>query len=262
MNVYIQYAKKCFKRNMVYRFDYIMGVISTIMQIYIYISIWKSLYQGKEEMYGITFQAVATSFIISLAISNAFAIDDSIVYRKIKKGDITNELLKPVSFGGLILAENIGRILFRMIVNLLPALAISTLYIKILLPCSVINFILFIISIVFGFLILYGISYIVSLAAFWIINIWSISTIKNVFVSVLSGTMIPLWFMPQWALNIIRFTPFDSIYFIPMKIYLGQVNSYNMLQCFAKQGLWIIVLYILGSLLWNKAIEKLVVQGG
>lgn len=262
MNVYYQYAKKCFQKNMVYRFDYIMGVISTLMQIFIYVSIWKALYQGKEELYGITIQMVITSFIISLAISNAFNIDDFIVYRKINKGEITNELLKPVNFSGLLMAENIGDVSFKLLVNLIPAVIIASLYIEILPPVSIINFIFFIISVILGFLVLYGISYIVSITSFWVINVWSISTIKNVFVSVLSGTMIPLWFMPQWALNIIRFTPFDSIYFIPIKIYLGQVNSLEIIRCFGKQFSWIAILYTFGAVLWKKAIKKLVIQGG
>jgi len=262
MEVYIQYAKKCFQRNLVYKFDYIIGIIKTLMQIFIYVSIWKALYQGNVEMYGISFGMVTTSFIISLAISNTFSIDDSIVYRKIKKGEITNELLKPVSFNGLLMAENIGNVFFRIVVNLFPSIIIASLYVKILPPASVVNFILFIFSIIFGFLVLYGISYIVSITSFWVINVWSISTIKNVFVSVLSGIMIPLWFMPQWAINIIKFTPFDSIYFIPMQIYLGQVNSDNIIQCFAKQSLWIAILYFLGSKLWSVAIKRLEIQGG
>lgn len=262
MRAYIQYAKCCFKKNLVYRFDYILGILSTLMKIFIYISIWKALYKDNTDIDGITFSMVCTSFILSLAISRAFAIDDFIIYRKVQKGEITNELLRPVSFRGLLLAENLGNIFFNIIVNFCPAVIISSFFVEILPPFSMINFLIFLLSILLGFFVLYEISYIVSVSSFWIINVWSISTIKNVFISVLSGTMIPLWFMPESVMKIIKFTPFDAIYFVPINIYLGKVSMMNIGILLVKQLVWISILQIIGGWIWSRAVKKLVVQGG
>lgn len=262
MRAYIQYAKCCFKKNLVYKSDYLLGILSTLMSIFIYVSIWKALYKGNTDIDGISFSVVCTSFILSLAISRAFYIDDFIIYRKIQKGEITNELLRPVSFRGLLLAENLGNICFKLIANFAPAVIISSIFVEILPPFSVINFLIFLLSVIFGFFVLYEMSYIVSVSSFWIINVWSISTIKNVFISVLSGTMIPLWFMPETVLNIIKFTPFDSIYFVPINIYLGKVSMMNIGILLVKQLVWISILRIIGGWIWKRAVKRLVVQGG
>ena len=87
-------------------------------------------------------------------------------------------------------------------------------------------------------------------------------TIKNVFVNVLSGSMIPLWFMPDWVQGIIRVTPFPLIYFEPVKIYLGQMTGEDIWLSFLRQIFWIVVLALTGEVIWRQGIRKLVIQGG
>ena len=86
--------------------------------------------------------------------------------------------------------------------------------------------------------------------------------IKDVFVNILSGKMIPLWFMPIWMMSVLKYTPFASIYFTPVQIYLGQLSAYEMLSKCLVQIVWIIVIFLIGNVLWNKGQKKLVVQGG
>ena len=100
------------------------------------------------------------------------------------------------------------------------------------------------------------------MSAFWFVNVWSITTIKNVFINVLSGSMIPLWFMPGWMSGVLRFTPFSSIYFTPVQIYLGQLNNWEIAEKCAVQLVWIVLIYLVGDMLWRKGQRKLVVQGG
>ena len=91
---------------------------------------------------------------------------------------------------------------------------------------------------------------------------WSLITIKNVFLNVLSGSMIPLWFMPEWMTPVLSALPFSSIYFTPVQIYLGQLTAQEILTKFLVQLAWIVVLYLCGNIFWEKGKKKLVVQGG
>ncbi|HAP44435.1 MAG: hypothetical protein A2004_09435 [Spirochaetes bacterium GWC1_61_12] len=205
----------------------------------------------------------ATGFFNNLlGLSNAFWLDDFIMMRKIRSGDIATELLKPVSFGGLVLAENAGTIAFRLLANFLPALLVSLLYIRILPPSSALNLLLAVASAGLGFLILFGISYLVSLASFWVVNVWSISTIKNVFINVFSGLLIPMWFMPEPVLRVIRWTPLVSIYHFPISLYLGAFESAVVWRGFGLQLFWALIIFSAGAGLWRKAVKRLVVQGG
>jgi len=262
MKVFLAYVKVSFLNNSAYRVECLLGILNTCLQIFISCAIWRVLYADQSNINGISFPMIATNFIIALGLFNAFTINDFAVQSKIWDGTITSEFLKPIEYRVAIFATNLGDILFKLLTNFLPALLLSIIFIGILPPVSTINLLLFFMSIVLGFLILWFISAIIQVSAFWIINVWSVSTIKNVIVSVFSGMLLPLWFMPESIRNILQFTPFDSIYFIPIDIYLGQINIANVWSYFLRQLIWIVVLYFIGKAMWELGKKRLIVQGG
>ena len=89
-----------------------------------------------------------------------------------------------------------------------------------------------------------------------------ISTIKDVFINVLAGTILPVWYLPEAIQNIIKYTPFAAIYITPLKIYLNQMGTKQQIEALLMQLIWIIILALFGNLLWHMGKKKLVVQGG
>lgn len=262
MRAYIEIAKKSFSNNMAFRADFFLGLLNTMIMIFVNVAIWTALYGGKSEVNGITFSMVVTNFVIGLSISNALSVNDFMIAGKVHGGDISTDLLRPLNINMVMMAETVGNNLFRLIARFIPSLLVSLIFFRILPPVSPIGLILMIAAVVLGFLILYYIGYIISVLSFWFVNIWSFATIKNVFVGVLSGTMLPLWFMPDWVGVFIKYTPFDVIYFAPIRIYLGEISANDVLPVYIKQCAWILILMIVGQVLWSKGIKKLVVVGG
>lgn len=262
MRAYIEFARKKFINNMVYKVDCIMGIINTLILFITFYCIYKALYGSNSEVDGITFSMVSTNFILSLGLSHAFSFDDEFLQNKLREGAIVNEFIKPVNFIFRMLAENLGDSIFKVCFNFFPTLILVICFIKLEKPAGVVEFILFLVSIVFGYLILWNLNVIVQMCAFWIFNNWGIAIIKNLLVNVLSGAMLPLWFMPEYVMRIIEYTPFDSIYFTPIKIFLGQMSGNEIVYNFGRQFIWIIILYLIGDALWKKGQRKLIVQGG
>ncbi|MGN0603874.1 MAG: ABC transporter permease [Oscillospiraceae bacterium] len=259
---YIAYAKKCFLGRSAYRFDHLMGILSTCLQFFIFCEIYKALYGGSSEIDGITMSMVTTNFVLAMGLGTVFSPDDYFLPNKMWDGSISTELLRPISFKGRMIAENLGNALFSLIFHFVPVLIIAALTVGVSAPASPVMFLLFLLSAVLGFGVLWTISFAVQMTAFWLINIWSLLTIKNVFVNVLSGSMIPLWFMPEWMKGVLNFTPFSSIYFTPVQIYLGQLSYGEIALKCAVQLVWIAVIFLIGDILWKKGQQKLVVQGG
>lgn len=262
MRAYYEIMKKSFINNMAFRADFFLGILNTMIMIFVNVAIWTALYNGKTEVNGITFSMVVTNFVIGLSLSNALNVNDFMISNKVHSGDISTDLLKPISVNMAMMSETIGANMFRLITRFIPSLLFSLIFFRILPPASGLNLFLMIISVIFGFLILYFIGYIISVLSFWFVNIWSFSTIKNVLIGVLSGTMLPLWFMPDWVVELIKYTPFDVIYFVPVQIYLGQIAIRSVFLVYIKQLIWISILFFTGRLLWYKGIKKLVVVGG
>lgn len=262
LNPYLAYAKKNFLKQGAYRFNHLMSILSTCLQIFIYWEIYRSLYGTNTDVDGITFGMVTTNFVLSLGLSAGFYIDDFYLPSKIMDGSLATELLRPISFRGRMLAENLGNAVFNMLFRFTPACVIAVFMVGISPPKNIMRFVLFIGSAILGYGVLWVISFAVQMIAFWLINIWSIVTIKNVFINVLSGSLIPIWFMPEWMQGIIKCTPFSSIYFTPIQIYLGQLSNAEIIKKCLVQGMWIILLYGLGSVLWKLGQRKIVIQGG
>ena len=157
-----------------------------------------------------------------MCLDAVFFVDDYYLPSRIQSGSIATELLLPVSVHGRMLANNLGNALFQLIFHFVPAVAVSVLVIGIAAPAEPLALLLFLLSALLGYGVLWTISFVAQMFSFWLINIWSIVTIKNSLIKVLFGSMIPLWFMPDRVQGVIRFTPFSSIYFVPVQIYLGQ----------------------------------------
>ena len=71
-----------------------------------------------------------------------------------------------------------------------------------------------------------------------------------------------MWFMPQALKKIIALTPFESIYFTPVQIYLGELSGMEVLNKMGIQLIWIGILGCIAAFFWKKGVKKLVVQGG
>ncbi|MBQ7955757.1 MAG: ABC-2 family transporter protein [Lachnospiraceae bacterium] len=259
---YMAYFKKSFLNRSAYRFDHIMSIFSNCLRMFIFWEIYKALYGGRQEIDGVTMSMVTTNFVLSMGLDAVFYINDYFLPDKIGNGSITTELLRPMSFKGRMIAENMGNAVFNLLFRFAPAFVVACLLIGILPPASPLMLVLFVVSAVLGYGVLWTISFAVQMTAFWLLNVWSMTTIKNVFVNVLSGTMIPLWFMPDWMEGVLKFTPFSSIYFTPIQIYLGQLEPGEIAIKCAIQLLWIGVIYVVGDILWKCGQKKLVVQGG
>ena len=262
LSPYLAFATKSFLQKSAYRLDHWLGILNTLIRLVIYVEIYRALYGGRTSVDGITMSMVTTNFILSLGLESFFIVDDYYLASRIYNGSIATEMLLPVSFHGRMLADNLGNALFKLIFHFVPAMIVAIIFFRIESPVSVCSFFLFLLSSVLGYGVLWSLSFLFQMFSFWLLNVWAIMTIKNVFINVLSGSMIPLWFMPDIVRKIIGFTPFDSIYFTPVQIYLGNITGPEMAIGFVKQLIWISGLLVLGFMLWNKGKKKLVVQGG
>lgn len=262
MRAYAEFAVKKFRNKTAYRMDCFMGILQTVFSFIVYCSIYKALYGDRTEVDGITFSMVVTNFIISLGLSNAFNFNEMFLPDKVSWGEISNELLKPVSFRLRLLSEHIGESVFKLIFNFIPSLIFAVFTAGLTPPSSALNMILMIISAAMGYLILWELSFIIQTWSFWLFSVWGIIVMKNVLVNILTGSMIPLWFMPSALRKVISFTPFESVYFTPIRLYLGQISGSETAVCMINQVVWIVILFIIGDIFWKKGTKKLVVQGG
>jgi len=262
MRVYLEFAKKSFQNNIVYRMDYFAGVINALVMIFVNISIWKAIYEEEESLEGVQFKIVATYIVLSFLMQVVYTMDEYFIEGKVRSGLISSDLMKPINFRLYVFSYNVGTTIFRLLMQLMPALLVSIFLFKLLPPFSTEMFIFFMVSSVLGYLVLYNLNFIVWASSFWFYWTFSLVTIKDAAVMIFSGALIPLWFMPQWLIDFIKLTPFDSIFYTPIRIYLGQIPQEEIWTSMLRQVVWVVLLFGIGQLMWKAAAKKMVVQGG
>jgi ABC-type uncharacterized transport system permease subunit len=102
----------------------------------------------------------------------------------------------------------------------------------------------------------------VGLASFWLVNAGGVRAMVDMTSALLSGMVVPLWFMPGWLRSVVEFLPFQAAAFLPASIFAGQVTGSAVLRPLAVQAVWIGLLLLLTAWVWNRAQRKLVIQGG
>ncbi len=78
----------------------------------------------------------------------------------------------------------------------------------------------------------------------------------------LSGRLVPMPLMPDWAEAIARFLPFQWAFFFPIESLVGDLSDAQLLGGLAAQLLWILIGLALFRLAWRVAIRHYSAVGG
>lgn len=261
---YIEYMKKSFQNTVVYRINTLFNVLNSVISVFVFIAIWKAVYNYySSNINGISFKMTATYFIFSIGLSAIFMqTDHNSIVDKIRKGNIILDFLKPVSFYWFNYSKDFGIVIFKLLSQFIPTIIVAAFFVGIEKPYSMISFIIFLLSIILGFFIVYNLNFIVSVSAFFIQKIFALRQLKDALIVIFSGVFFPVWFMPEILKKMLIFLPFESIYYVPINIYLGKIAVDSFYLVIIKQFLWGIALFLINQLLIKIALKKIVVQGG
>lgn len=266
MRKYFEYIKNAFKESLAYRVEYFLGITQRLFILLVQLYLWRALLgqseQASTDMGVITLNEMTTYVLISTIISTL--VSSNVIENmsdRIRNGQISMDLIKPVNFKTYMFCSMIGRSFFNFLFQLLPILAIGLIFIGIEYP-SMQNLLLFCITLINAILISFLISYSLGLLAFWYMSMWQVDALLWTLIRLFSGAWIPLWFFPKILVNMSNFLPFRLMYFVPISIFLGKVELVDCMYLLIQQLIWIVVLFGITRLMWHPAIKKLVIQGG
>jgi len=92
----------------------------------------------------------------------------------------------------------------------------------------------------------------VQYVAFWADNVWSLEVAKRWFVLLLGGYMLPLSVFPDGVRGVLEVLPFRFFFEFPARVFLGEIPFVMWVQGLALMGIWGIVAWLLGRLLWHR----------
>lgn len=265
-DVYQSFAYNSFLKMLAYRMRYVTGILTYVIFVSVHYFIWQAVFSSSvagQEINGFSLNEMVSYIVIAwISRSLYFSNIDYEINQLVVTGDIRNALLRPVSFQLMMLSSAMGECLFRALFFALPVATTLLLIYDIQAPVSFNNFILFILATVLSFLIMVQLNFVVGLLSFSIKSIRGIIQAKYYIVQLCSGLLLPLTFFPDSIERVLEMLPFQLIAYFPLQLYLGKIDSAQILQGFILGFIWFLVLSITGKVFWNRAINKLTHQGG
>lgn len=248
-------------RTRIYRVSMVFGLISMALQLYLLRTVWDAVYGSRESLEGIGQQQLLVYLSISalqrvtLPGEISREIDD-----RVSTGQVAGDLVRPFSFMKQMVARQLGSSLGFSIwyVAAIPmALLIGSLR-----PPGPANLAAYAVSFVLAYTINLLIWLVVGMASFWLVNGGGLRAMVDMTSGLLSGLVVPLWFMPDWMRSFVEVLPFQAANFLPASIFAGQVSGREMVRPLLVQAFWIVLLLAFAGWVWSRAQRKLVIQGG
>ena len=260
---YIYIAKTKILVSLSYRFEVFTGILANLILMIATVFFWKVAYKGIDQVSGVNLKQMITYSVIVALLGTIFTFDvENVINDRIRQGDIAMDFIKPVNVFALYFAQDVGGIISSFVQKFIPLLVFVMIFIGVPVPKSIPHFILFCISSIFSYLILWLMSAIVGVLDFWLIDLGPVGFIRDVIVRILSGSVIPIWFFPDFLQRIIGYTPFTYTYQLPAGIFIGKAGLKEGGVSIFTQLVWIFILFSLLYFMQARARKRLLVQGG
>lgn len=255
-------AKQEAREGLYYRFDLLLYIFNFIVQITVYIFIWLAIYNNGNQILGMSFEQITTYYILVVSLEPIISWGiNEIMGEAIREGQILRELLNPISYFSYYFGIRIGELIEAGIVGIITFVICALLF-GIVLPQGILNFCAFVIVISLAVVIVYFFEIILGTSAFYTNSIWGIEILKRSVISIFSGMIAPITLFPESIQKIANILPFKDCVYTPISIYFGELSNIEILQVIIKQGIWIVLLYMISKFLFKKAIKNITINGG
>jgi len=251
-----------------YRGRFYFFILARLFSIFITYFLWKAIFasSGQEMINGFTFDNMVWYIFISYLSADLIgSVSTSYIGYEVVDGSIAINLIRPINYRMRLFFTSLGSILYKLIMPTLP-IWISFTIIRYLsaqeLPPALMTIIQFFVSLTLSFLIMFLFDFCFAMLSFYTTYVWGLNVVKSSVLRFLTGELIPITFFPAVVQKALRFLPFSSMNYTPVMVYLGKIKGTAYWQSIATQVVWVVILYFLGSFLWNRAIKRLTILGG
>jgi ABC-2 type transport system permease protein len=254
--------------NLTYRVNYLTRTLFSFIPLFAMLSLWRTIYaaNGAGHLLSGYTQAQMIFYYMMVAIVDIFTAvneDDWQIAADIREGNISQFLLKPVDYLWYRLCLFFsGRLTFVMMAAVPLAVFVFCFRNYFVPPASELALAAFPASLVLTALLQFFLSYAMAMLAFWILEISTFIFILFAFEYLASGHLFPLDMLPPALQHVLAFTPFPSMLYAPIGIYMGKISGNGVGLALLTQLFWVLVMYALARFMWRRGIRYYSAFGG
>jgi len=268
VSAYLAVLVMALRAKLIYRAGLLISVVVLLIHVVALRFVWTWVYADRPTVPGnggVGSISLSTQLgYVSLSMIQFWMIGQWSAYsmrQRIREGKIGADLARPI---GVLQQAAMARA--GTIAAVLPFAVIAVPFAMLLggaaRPANLQALIGYIVSVILAVVIAIELELLLDLLAFWMLEIGGIWLSYSLVSRFLSGSLVPLWFMPDWLRTAAGVLPFQATTYAPVAIFLGKINDAELVRSLATSAGWVVLLWLLLRLVWWRAVRRVVVQGG
>ena len=264
MRKYLAVLSTSWQDGLTYRFNFVMWRVRWVVSLLLVYFLWWTVYaQTEETLFGYSFAQMA-SYVLGTSLIRAIVFSSRTidVGSEIDRGDLSLYLVRPINYGLYWFVRDIGD---KALNFFFAFFEILLLFFLLKPPVFIQNHLIFLfsffLSLLLALVLYFFINFFLALLTFWTPGAWSHRFLFFVILEFTSGGLFPLDILPKGLFHLLSFLPFSNLVYVPMKIYLGELTSTEVLQSFLVQLVWILFFYALVQVVWKKGLRNYNAEG-
>ena len=262
MRLYAEVARRTYGRVSTYRRATVAGVFTNtvfgFLMAYVLRAVYaeRSLVGSFDVTDAVTFTFVAQGLLMPLGLFSTTEIAD-----RIKTGDVIVDLQRPFDHQAWWAAIEYGKAGFYLLFRGIPPFVAGAVVFHLQLP-SPPTLVAFVGAVALAIGISFAWRYLLQISAFWLLDVRGPNQLGLLTAHFFCGAYVPIVFFPAWLETLARVLPFAWMLQVPIEVWLGDHQGIDLLRVYAVQSLWLLALVALGRYVLQRAVRRVVVQGG
>ncbi|RQW96401.1 antibiotic ABC transporter permease [Micromonospora chalcea] len=261
MRAYRSMARMALKSLLAYQTSFLFGMLASAFGVLSMLYLWRSaLAAGPRQ--GFDWPQMKAYLLVAFVVGSLVSsYTDYRMANRIQQGDVAMDLVRPVDYQWSRLAESVGFAVYEAGTAIVVVLAAAAIFGG-MSPPDRDTLPLFILSALLVLPLRFGIVYLSGLLVFWTQNYVGVQAARIALITLFSGALVPLAFLPEWMRVIATYLPFVGMASTPALLYTGSLEGSDATTAVLVQAAWAVALWWLARLMWSAAARKLTVHGG
>jgi ABC-2 type transport system permease protein len=264
VNKYLKNYLISIQDNFNYRIDFLIRLVTGFLFSYAIVAMWYVITDVNSGQLDAITIANTIKYMILASLFNEMlnSISGGDITQKVQTGDISRQLLYPVSFPATLFFQCLGKATATLITRSIPTLLILTLIYQPAWNLHPVNLLILLITGLAGFYISFMVVIWVDMISFWWVETFYFQMIRGSIIGFFSGGLVPLWFYPDWLLKVMEFLPFKYIIYVPIAAYLGHIRLDELPRYLLIYFVWICLTTAVTYMIWQAGKKKVCIHGG
>lgn len=242
--------------------SFLFGLLASVFSAVAMLYLWRAVLQGGAAPHGFDWPTMKAYLLVAfVAGSLASSYLDYRMAARIQQGDIALDLVRPVDYQRARFAEAVGFGAYELASSLAVVVVAGALFGGVPAPPGG-NVLPFVLSAALVLPLRFSFVYISGMAVFWTQNYVGVQSGRIAFVTLFSGMLVPLAFLPSWVQAVAAVLPFPGMAATPALLFTGSLTGRDAWAALAVQATWALALWWGARGLWRAASRQLTVHGG